>query len=99
MAAARVRSSDASAAGRSGGQESEALMVFLASVKEECKPPVYSAFISLMNAYHGNMLAVNALLDELFALFSPRVHLLAGIKPLVDKSHHPRIDELCGQVR
>lgn len=46
-----------------------------------------------------NRLAVDALLDELFALFSPRVHLLAGIKPLVDKSHHARIDELCGQVR
>lgn len=49
--------------------------------------------------YNGNRLAVDALLDELFALFSPRVRLLAGIKPLVDKSHHARIDELCGQVR
>lgn len=44
-------------------------------------------------------LAVDALLDELFALFSPRVFLLAGIKPLVDKSYHPRIEELCGKVR
>lgn len=42
---------------------------------------------------------MDALLDELFTLFSPRVHLLVGIKPLVDKSHHQRIDELCGKVR
>lgn len=39
-----------------GGQESQALMNYLlARVKEECKPAIYSHFISLMNAYHGNM--------------------------------------------
>lgn len=38
-----------------GGQESAALMNYLARVKDECKPAIYSAFISLMNAYHGNM--------------------------------------------
>lgn len=40
---------------RSGGQESEALLGYLARVKDECKPAIYSAFICLMNAYHGNM--------------------------------------------
>lgn len=38
-----------------GGQDSVALMHYLARVKDECKPAIYSAFISLMNAYHGNM--------------------------------------------
>jgi len=38
-----------------GGQESQALMNLLARVKEECKPAIYSAFIRLMNGYHGNM--------------------------------------------
>lgn len=38
-----------------GGQESVALMHYLARVKDECKPAIYSAFICLMNAYHGNM--------------------------------------------
>lgn len=43
------------AARTGGGQESVALMNYLARVKDECKPAIYSAFISLMNAYHGNM--------------------------------------------
>ena len=38
-----------------GGQESVALMHYLARVKDECKPAIYSAFICLMNAYHGNL--------------------------------------------
>lgn len=44
-------------------------------------------------------LAVDALLDELYVLFSPQVFLLAGLKSLVDEVHHPRIDELCGKAR
>lgn len=42
---------------------------------------------------------MDALLDELFVLFSPQVFLIAGIKPLVDKSHHARIDELYAKAR
>ncbi|CAM9190715.1 unnamed protein product, partial [Scytosiphon promiscuus] len=87
------------AARNGGGQESAALMNYLARVKDECKPAIYSAFISLMNAYHGNMLNVDAFLDELYVLFSPRVYLLADVKPLVDESYHQRIDELCDKVR
>ncbi|CAM9804481.1 unnamed protein product, partial [Ectocarpus sp. 4 AP-2014] len=88
-------------AGRAGrGQESLALMNnYLAKVKDECKPAIYSAFIRLMNAYHGNTLNVDAFLDELYVLFSPRVYLLADVKPLVDESYHQRIDELCDKVR
>ncbi|CAM9487810.1 unnamed protein product, partial [Ectocarpus sp. 12 AP-2014] len=83
-----------------GGQESLALMNnYLAKVKDECKPAIYSAFIRLMNAYHGNTLKVDAFLDELYVLFSPRVYLLADVKPLVDESYHQRIDELCDKVR
>ncbi|CAM9886547.1 unnamed protein product, partial [Ectocarpus sp. 6 AP-2014] len=83
-----------------GGQESLALMNnYLAKVKDECKPAIYSAFIRLMNAYHGNTLHVDAFLDELYVLFSPRVYLLADVKPLVDESYHQRIDELCDKVR
>lgn len=44
-------------------------------------------------------LAVEAFLDELYVLFSPRVHLLADVKPLVDASYHQRVDELCDKVR
>lgn len=51
-----------------------------------------------MNAFPPHRLTVDALLDELYTLFSPRVFLLAGIKPLVDKVHHSRIDDLCGKV-
>lgn len=54
MAASKTRNPEA-VGQRSGGQESDALMSYLAMVKDQCKPPVYSAFISLINAYHGNM--------------------------------------------
>lgn len=40
---------------RSGGDESQALLRFLAKAKKECKPQIYTACITLMNAYHGNM--------------------------------------------
>lgn len=42
---------------------------------------------------------MDAFLDELLVLFSPRVHLLADVKPLVDASYHKRVDELCDKVR
>lgn len=42
---------------------------------------------------------MDAFLDELYVLFSPRVYLLADVKPLVNESYHKRIDELCDKVR
>lgn len=51
------------------------------------------------NKSSTSRLNVDAFLDELYVLFSPRVYLLSDVKPLVDESYHQRIDELCDKVR